>query len=208
MGLRVTVLASGRGTNLQALLDAARQPGYPARVVQVISDNPEAPALQRARAVGVPAKALPFSSFPTPAAYHAALARALEESDPGLVALAGYLRRIPPDLVEAYRWRMMNIHPSLLPAFPGLRAQAQALRHGVKVSGATVHFVDEGLDTGPIILQEAVPVREDDTVETLSARILAVEHRLYPAAVRLFAEGRLVVEGRRVRIRGGGEILP
>jgi phosphoribosylglycinamide formyltransferase-1 len=127
---------------------------------------------------------------------------ALEEHRVGLVCLAGYMRILTPTLVRHYAGRLLNVHPALLPAFPGLHAQRQALEHGVRVSGATVHFVDEGVDTGPIVLQAAVPVEPGDTEATLSARILAEEHRIYPAAVRLFAEGRLAIEGRRVRIEG------
>jgi phosphoribosylglycinamide formyltransferase-1 len=198
--LAVGVLASGRGSNLQALLDAAARPGYPARVVIVIADRERAPALARADAAGVPAVFLDPKGYEDRAAYDAALSERLERAGVELVCLAGFMRILGPAFVRAWRGRVMNIHPALLPAFPGLHAQRQALEYGVKVAGATVHFVDEGVDSGPIILQAAVPVEPDDTEETLSARILAEEHRLYPEAVRLYAEGRLQVEGRRVRV--------
>jgi len=199
--LRVGVLGSGRGSNLQALLDAAARPGYPARVVVVVSDKERAQALERARAHGVAAVWLNPKDFADRAAYDAALGRLLEEHRVGLVCLAGFMRILTPELVRAFAGRVLNIHPSLLPAFPGLHAQRQALDYGVKVAGATVHFVDEGVDTGPIALQASVPVQPDDTEESLSARILAVEHRIYPEAVRLFAEGRLRLAGRKVIVR-------
>lgn len=196
--LRVGVLASGRGSNLQALLDAAARPGYPARVVLVVSDRERAQALERARARSVAAVWLNPKDFGDRVAYDAALGRLLDEHRVGLVCLAGFMRILTPGFVRAFAGRILNIHPSLLPAFPGLHAQRQALDHGVKVAGATVHFVDEGVDTGPIILQSSVPVHPDDTEEALSDRILAVEHRIYPEAVRLFAEGKLAIAGRRV----------
>ncbi|HXG04644.1 MAG TPA: phosphoribosylglycinamide formyltransferase [Candidatus Binatia bacterium] len=199
--LAVGVLASGRGSNLQALLDAGARPGYPARVVIVIADREEAPALARAAAAGVTAVFLNPKDYGDRPAYDAALSARLQAAGVELVCLAGFMRILGPAFVRAWRGRVMNIHPALLPAFPGLHAQRQALDYGVKITGATVHFVDEGVDTGPIILQAAVPVEPDDTEETLSARILAEEHRLYPEAVRLYAEGRLALEGRRVRVR-------
>lgn len=195
------VLASGRGSNLQAILDAIAEGRCPARVAVVLSDRAEAPALERARRAGVKAVYLDPRAYPDRVAFDRALARVLEEHEVELVCLAGYMRLLSPEFVAAFRWRILNIHPALLPAFPGLHAQRQALAYGVKVSGATVHFVDEGVDTGPIVLQAAVPVEEDDTEETLAARILVEEHRLYPEAIRLYAEGRLEVVGRRVRIR-------
>jgi len=200
--LRVGVLASGRGTNLQALLDAAARPDYPAEVVVVVSDREAAPALERARRAGVPAVHVNPKDYGDRDAYDAAVTRVLQAHGVGLVCLAGYLRILGPAFVRTWAGRVMNIHPSLLPAFRGLHAQRQALEYGVKVTGATVHFVDEGVDTGPIILQATVPVLPDDTEETLAARILAEEHRLYPEAVRLFAEGRLELRGRRVIVRG------
>ncbi len=199
--LRVGVLCSGRGSNLQAILDAAMDPAYPAKVVAVISDNPRAYALERARARGVQAEIILPSSFPDRIQHDLAVAQRLEEYGVGLVALAGYMRIVSPEFIRRFPGRVMNIHPALLPSFPGLHAQKQAVLYGVKVSGVTVHFVDEGVDTGPIILQVPVAVADEDTEESLSARILEHEHRAYPEAIRLFAEGRLRVEGRRVWIK-------
>jgi phosphoribosylglycinamide formyltransferase 1 len=196
--LAVGVLASGRGSNLQSLLDACAAPGFPARVAVVISDREHAPALERARAAGVEAVWINPKDFVSRESFDAALVRELEKRQVGLVCHAGFMRILSPAYVQAFAGRALNIHPSLLPAFPGLHAQRQALEHGARVAGATVHFVDEGVDTGPIVLQAAVPVLSGDTEETLSARILVEEHRLYPAAVRLFAEGRLTIVGRRV----------
>lgn len=205
--LRVGVLASGRGSNLQAILDAAARPGFPARVVVVLSDRAQAAALERARAAGVPAVFVDPATAADRAAYDAALERELERHRVGLVCLAGFMRILTPGFVRRWAGRILNVHPALLPAFPGLHAQRQALAHGVRVAGATVHFVDEGVDTGPIVLQASVPVHPDDTEETLSARILVQEHRLYPEAIRLFAEGRLTIEGRRVRLQPAGARL-
>ena len=199
--LRVGVLVSGRGSNLQALLDAGTRTDYPARVVVVVSDRERAHALDRARAAGVTALFVNPKDHSDRAAYDAALSAALVRHEVGLVCLAGFMRILSGEFVRAWPGRLMNIHPSLLPAFPGLHAQRQALDHGVKTAGATVHFVDEGVDTGPIILQAAVPVQAADTEESLAARILVEEHRIYPEAVRLFAEGRLHVAGRKVSIR-------
>jgi phosphoribosylglycinamide formyltransferase 1 len=199
--LRVGVLASGRGSNLQALLDASAQPDHPAEVVVVISDRERAAALDRARAAGVEALFVNPKDFGDRESFDLALVRELTARRVGLVCHAGFMRILSAPYVRAFAGRAMNIHPSLLPAFPGLHAQRQALEHGAKVAGATVHFVDEEVDTGPIVLQASVPVHPDDTEESLSARILVEEHRLYPEAVRLFAEGRLEVVGRRVIIR-------
>jgi phosphoribosylglycinamide formyltransferase 1 len=199
--LRLGVLASGRGTNLQAILDAIDAGRCPARVVVVVSDRAEAGALERARRAYIEAVHVEPQAGADRAAFDQALAAVLAKHDVELVCLAGYMRLLSPAFVAAYRHRILNVHPALLPAFPGLHAQRQALEHGAKVTGATIHFVDDGMDTGPIALQAAVPVREDDTEASLSARIRAEEHRLFPEAIRLFAEGRLVVEGRRVVIR-------
>ena len=199
--LGLGVLASGRGSNLQAILEACARPDFPARVVVVVADRERAPALEHARQHRVPAIWLNPKDFGDRAAYDEALRRLLDEHRVGLVCLAGFMRILTPGLVRAYAGRIVNVHPSLLPAFPGLAAQRQALEHGVRVAGATVHFVDEGVDTGPIILQASVPVHPDDTEESLSARILVEEHRLYPEAIRLFADGRLTLAGRKVLIR-------
>jgi len=196
--LAVGVLASGRGSNLQAILDACARPEFPARVVVVISDRERALALERARAAGVEALWINPKDFTDREAFDLALVRELQARQVGLVCQAGYMRILSPVYIRAFAGRSLNIHPSLLPAFPGLHAQRQALEHGVKVAGATVHFADEAVDSGPIVMQAAVPVAPDDTEETLSARILAEEHRIYPEAIRLFAEGRLRIVGRQV----------
>jgi phosphoribosylglycinamide formyltransferase-1 len=199
--VRLAVLASGRGSNLGAILDACRRPDFPARVAVVVSDRERALALERGREAGVEGVFLDPKAHGDRAAYDAALLATLERYRPGLVCLAGYMRILTPAFVQAWAGRLINIHPSLLPAFPGLHAQRQALDHGVRIAGATVHFVEEGVDTGPIIVQASVPVRPDDSEDSLSARILAEEHRLYPEAIRLFAEGRLRIAGRRVLVK-------
>jgi phosphoribosylglycinamide formyltransferase 1 len=198
--LRLAVLASGRGSNLQAIIDEIEQKRLGAVLAVVISNKAEAQALERARKHGVPAVFLDPKATPGREAYDAVILEHLRKHDVGLVALAGYMKIVTRVLIDAYAHRIMNIHPSLLPAFPGLAAQQQALDWGAKVSGCTVHFVEEGVDTGPIILQAAVPVLEGDQAESLEARILEQEHRIYPEAIQLFAEGRLAIEGRRVRI--------
>jgi len=198
--LRVGVLASGRGSNLRAILSGVEARRIRAEVVVVLSDRSGAGALDIARDHGVEALVLDPTPHPGREGYDRALIALLEERRVGLVCLAGYMRILGPVFVRHFEGRLLNIHPALLPAFPGLHAQRQALEHGVRIAGATVHFVDEGVDTGPIVLQAAVPVRQDDTEATLSDRILAEEHRIYPEAIRLFAEGRLRLEDRRVRI--------
>jgi len=201
--LRVGVLVSGRGSNLQALLDASARRDYPAEVVVVISDRERATALERARAARVEALYVNPKDFADREAFDARLVSELTARRVGLVCTAGFMRILSPAFTRAFAGRAMNIHPSLLPAFPGLHVQRQALDYGVKVAGATVHFLDEGaVDTGPIILQSSVPVLPDDTEDSLAARILIEEHRIYPEAVRLFAEGRLAIAGRRVAVRG------
>jgi len=197
---RIGVLISGRGSNLQALLDAASQDRLGGQVVVVISNVAEAAGLERARKAGVPAIVQDHRGR-TREEHDQSLLGHLRAHDADLVCLAGYMRLLSPVLIRAFPGRVLNVHPSLLPAFPGLEAQRQAWEHGVKVSGATVHLVDEGLDTGPIVLQEAVPVREGDTPEALAARILEAEHRIYPEAVRLVLSGRLAREGRRLVAR-------
>jgi phosphoribosylglycinamide formyltransferase 1 len=198
--LRVGVLISGRGSNLQALIDAAADPGYPAEIVLVISNRAEAAGLQRAAQAGIAHRVIAERDR---AAFAAAADRALEQSGVELVALAGFMRLLDAGFVEGWHDRMINIHPSLLPAFPGLHPQRQALAAGVRFSGCTVHFVRVEVDTGPIVAQAVVPVRDDDDEDLLSARILAAEHRLYPLALRLYAEGRLKVAGNRVAVAGG-----
>lgn len=199
--LKVGVLASGNGSNLQSLIDQIEKGDLPAEVSCVISNIASAYALERARRHGIPTLHLDHRLFPSREAYDKALVDALREYGVRLVALAGFMRIISPVLINAFPNAIMNIHPALLPSFPGLHPQRQAIDHGVKIAGCTVHFVDAGTDTGPIVCQAAVPVLEGDTEETLSARILVEEHRCYPLAVRLFAEGKLSVEGRRVIIK-------
>ena len=198
MTLPIGVLVSGRGSNLAAILEACARPGFPAHVAVVISDRERALGLERARAAGVEALWINPKDFADREAFDAVLVRELTARGVGLVCNAGFMRILSPVYVRAFAGRALNIHPSLLPSFPGLHAQRQALDHGAKVAGATVHFVDEGMDSGPIVLQAAVPVEPGDTEETLAARILVQEHRMYPEAIRLFAEGRLRIEGRRV----------
>ncbi|GAB6157985.1 phosphoribosylglycinamide formyltransferase [Desulfotomaculum varum] len=198
--LRVGVLASGRGSNLQAIVDGCRQGLVPAQVAVVLSDKAGAYALTRAQVAGIPAFHVNPQDFAGKKDYERELVKILQAHGVQLVCLAGYLRLVGEPLLQAFPNRIMNIHPALLPAFPGLHGQRDALAYGVKIAGCTVHFVDEGIDTGPIILQAAVPVYDDDTVDTLAARILQQEHRLYPEAVKLFAQGRLRVQGRKVFI--------
>ena len=197
--LRVGVLISGRGSNLQALIDAASEPAYPAEIVLVISNRPDAAGLARAARAGIAHCTIPDTGRPV---FAVAADAALRQSGAQLIALAGFMRILDTTFVEAWRDRLVNIHPSLLPAFPGLHPQRQALAAGVRFSGCTVHFVRPQVDSGPIIAQAAVPVHPDDDEARLAARILAAEHRLYPLAVRLYAEGRLRIVGDRVGIAG------
>ena len=200
--LLIGVLGSGRGSNLRAILDACKQPNFPARVCIVISDVSDAGILQIARDHGIEAKFIAPGKFKTKLEpeIESQYATALRKAGVELVALAGFMRMIRGEVLRVYAGRIMNLHPALLPAFPGLKSWKQALDHGAKAAGCTVHFVDNGMDTGPIILQAAVPILETDTPETLHARIQEQEHLLYPKAIRLHAEGRLRIEGRRVRI--------
>ena len=194
------VLISGSGTNLQAILDRIAAGSLDACIGVVIANRATAAGLERARAAGVPTRVLDHRAYAPREAYDAALVEALRGAQVELVVLAGFDRLVTGVLLGAFPGRVMNIHPALLPAFPGLHAQRQALEYGVRIAGATVHFVDEETDHGPIILQGAVVVAPDDTEETLARRILDVEHELYPAAIQLFAEGRLSIDGRSVRI--------
>lgn len=205
--LTVGVLASGRGSNLQSIIDASAAGTIDARVGVVLSDVEDAPALERARRAGIPAFHVPpgrFRSKLEPEAERR-FVELLERHGVEVIALAGFMRILHEPLLRAYRRRIVNIHPALLPSFPGLDAQRQAYDYGVKWTGATVHFVDAGVDTGPIIIQAAVPVLENDTPESLTARILEQEHRIYPEALQLLAEDRVLVEGRRVRILPPGK---
>jgi len=195
----VGVLISGRGTNLQALIDAAAGGRLGGQIAVVISNVEDAQGLERARKAGIPACFRDHRGRPRDE-FDQQLVALLREHAVDLVCLAGYMRLLSPAFIRAFAGRIMNVHPSLLPAFPGLEAQRQAWEHGVKVSGATVHLVDESLDAGPIVLQEAVPVLASDEAEGLAARILEAEHRIYPRAVRAMLEGRCRVEGRRVLV--------
>jgi phosphoribosylglycinamide formyltransferase-1 len=198
MNRRLGVLISGRGSNLQAIVDAIDRGELDATVAVVISNRPSAAGLQRARDAGIVAMTVLPRDYSTREGYDRALAQALKSHDVGLVCLAGFMRLIGAPLIEAFPNRILNIHPSLLPSFPGMDAQAQAIAHGVRVSGATVHLVTAGLDDGPIVLQAAVPVVADDTADTLAARILVEEHRLYPAAIALLLAQTWGVDGRRL----------
>ena len=195
---RIGVLLSGRGSNFEALADSVAAGRIPnAEIAIVISNRENAPGIEKAQARGIPAQVIPSRGLEREA-YDKLVIAALEEKKVDLVCLAGYMRLLSPAFVAAYRGRILNIHPSLLPAFPGLESQRQAIEHGAKFSGCTVHFVDENLDAGPIILQAAVPIRDDDTPEMLSERVLKEEHRIYTEAVRIVLEGRYRIEGRRV----------
>lgn len=199
-GSRIGVLVSGRGSNLQALIDASAAGTLGGEITLVISNRPHAAGLDRARAAGIETLLLDHHLYPSRDAYDTALADALRARQISLVCLAGFMRLIGAPLLDAFPNAILNVHPSLLPAFPGVDAQRQALDHGVKISGATVHLVTGELDGGPIVLQSAVPVRDDDTVDLLSARILIEEHRIYPDAVRLVLGGHWRLEGRRLRV--------
>jgi phosphoribosylglycinamide formyltransferase-1 len=194
---RLGVLISGRGSNLAALIEAVRRGTLDAEIAVVISNNAEAPGLARAREAGIEALTLSHRGWPSRDDYDAALARELLARGVGLVCLAGFMRRVGSALLRAFPRRILNIHPSLLPSFPGVDAQRQAIEHGVRVSGVTVHLVDEGLDDGPIVVQRMVPVLDGDTPEALSARILSEEHAAYVDAVSLLLDGGWRIEGRR-----------
>jgi len=200
---KLVVLASGRGSNFQAVIDALARGNIPAECSGLVTDNPSAYAISRAERAGIPVYVVDFSSFPSKEEYEREMQSVLLNLSADLYILAGYMRIVDTATVRAFAGKMINIHPALLPSFPGLHAQHQALSYGVKVSGCTVHFVDEGMDSGPVILQGCVPVFEEDNEETLAERILAQEHRCLPEAIRLFCEGRLIIDGRRVHILPG-----
>jgi phosphoribosylglycinamide formyltransferase-1 len=203
MKKRIAVLLSGRGSNFVALAESVEAGRISnAEIVLVVSNRENAPGLERARERGIPARVIPSKGLERET-YDRMVVAALEEVKPDLVCLAGYMRLLSPYFVEQFRGKILNIHPSLLPAFPGLEAQRQALEHGVKFSGCTVHFVDETLDAGAIVMQAVVPIRDDDTPESLAERILAEEHRIYSEAARIVLEGRYRVEGRRVILTSG-----
>ena len=192
------MLISGRGSNLGAIVEAIDEGSLRAAIAIVISNRPDAPGLELARSRGIPTAIVPHRDYPTREAFDAVLVTELQSYGVRLVCLAGFMRRLGPAFCAAFPQAVLNIHPSLLPAFPGADAQRQALEHGVRVTGATVHFVTPELDAGPIVMQAAVPVKDDDTVETLSARILIEEHRLFPQAIRRVLEDHWQVVGRRV----------
>ena len=197
---RIAVVASGRGSNFQAVTDAIRNGIIPAECVALITDNPKAYALERAKKAGVPCTIIDYATFPSREVYERALLIAMQETQADLFVLAGYMRILGSSIVRAFPGKMINIHPALLPSFSGLHAQRQAIQYGVKLAGCTVHFVDESLDGGPIILQECVPVLDADDEDALAERILTHEHQCLPEAIRLFCEDRLVIEGRKVRV--------
>jgi phosphoribosylglycinamide formyltransferase-1 len=198
--LKLGVLISGNGSNLQSIIDHIEKGSLKAVIKIVISNNPDAYGITRAKKHGIPVVVLKNGDFKNKEAFDLELIRILESKGVDLVILAGFMRIITPTLLKAFPQKIMNIHPALLPSFPGIHGQKQALEYGVKISGCTVHFVDEGVDTGPIIIQKTVQVFDDDTEETLAARILTEEHRIYPQAIQLFAEGKMEIKGRKVRI--------
>lgn len=200
--LPVVIIISGRGTNLQAILDETRAGRLPIDVRAVVSNNPGALGLERARAAGVATEVVDHRAYPTREAFEAALARAVDAHAPGLVVLAGFMRILGRAFIERYLGRLINIHPSLLPKYPGLDTHARALAAGEREHGASVHFVTPAVDAGPVVLQAAVPVRPDDTPESLAARVLEQEHRIYPLAIRWFAEGRLALRDGQVLLDG------
>ncbi|HEX9365449.1 MAG TPA: phosphoribosylglycinamide formyltransferase [Vicinamibacterales bacterium] len=201
-GRRIAVLISGRGSNLQALIDAVAGGRLRAEIAVVLSNRPDAGGLERARAAGIATATISHRDHPTRDAFEAVLVRELRARHVSLVCLAGFMRLLGPTFLDAFPNAVLNIHPSLLPAFPGVDAQRQAWAHGVRIAGATVHFVTGELDGGPIVHQSAVAVQDHDTPETLAARILEAEHRIYPEAVRLVLDGGWTIDGRRFRRTG------
>jgi phosphoribosylglycinamide formyltransferase 1 len=201
MTRRIAVVASGRGSNFQAVIDAIACGKVPAVCVALVTDNPNAYAIHRAQIAGIPVKVVDYAAYPSREEYERVLLSTMQDLNADLFVLAGYMRILGKAIIRAFPHRMVNIHPALLPSFTGLHAQRQALQYGVKISGCTVHFVDESLDGGPIILQRCVPVLEGDDEYALAERILDREHECLPEAIRLFCEDRLTIEGRTVRIR-------
>ncbi|QWR78215.1 phosphoribosylglycinamide formyltransferase [Candidatus Magnetomonas plexicatena] len=196
---KIGVLASGRGSNFQSIIDAVESGRLNVSIECLITNNPNAFAIERAKAHGITYMVILQKDFPTKDDYYKKIVSELQTLEVNLVVLAGFMKLVGKPLIDAYPMRIMNIHPALLPSFKGLHAQRQAIEYGVKISGSTVHFVDEGLDSGPIIIQAAVPVFSDDTEDTLSERILKSEHEIYPQAIKLFADGALSFEGRVVK---------
>ena len=199
--INIGVLASGRGTNLQAIIEAVEEGKIEGRISIVISDNQDVFALKRAEQHNIETQYINFRKFKDREDYDKEIIKFLKEKKIDLVVLAGYMRILTQYFINAYKDKIINIHPALLPSFSGLHAQRQAVECGAKVSGCTVHFVDEGVDSGPIILQKAVEVKDDDTEESLAERILKEEHQIYPRAIQLFSEGRLIIKGRKVFIK-------
>lgn len=205
---RVAVLISGRGSNMRALIGAGMKPDYPARIVAVFSDRADAVGLERAKEFDIPAKAFPRGDFEDKEAHEAALLAALDQVDPDIVCLAGFMRILSAEFVSRWRGKIINIHPSLLPSFKGLDTHHRALAAGCRIHGASVHFVTENMDEGPIIAQAAVPVLNDDTPETLGARVLKAEHILYPAALALLAQGEVRMSGEGLSVaKGPGAVI-
>lgn len=198
--MRIAVFASGNGSNFQAIVDAVQSGELPVEIALLVCDKPQAKVVARAEAAGVPTFTFRPKDYPSRQAYEQEIKRRLDAERIDLVVLAGYMRLITETLVKPYYGKMINIHPSLLPAFAGLDAIGQAFAHGVKVTGVSVHFVDGGMDTGPIIAQEALPIWEDDTIASLTARIQNIEHRLYPQVIRLIGEGRVILQGDKVKV--------
>lgn len=198
--LKLGVLISGNGSNLQSIIDHIEKGSLKAVIKIVISNNPDAFGITRAKNHGIPFVVLKNGDFKNKEEFDLELVRIIQENSVDLVILAGFMRIITPTFLKAFPEKIMNIHPALLPSFPGIHGQKRALEYGVKISGCTVHFVDEGVDTGPIIMQKAVQVFDDDTEETLAARILKEEHRIYPQAIQLFADGKIEIKGRKVLI--------
>ena len=202
---RLGILCSGRGSNLASIIEAVERGDIRAEIAVVIADKADAYALERAREKGIPAVPVIYRDYAERADFERTMLAELHAHDVSLVVLAGFMRILSPVFVHAYTGRILNIHPALLPSFPGAHAHRDALAYGVKVSGCTVHFVDEGMDSGPIIMQAAVPVLEGDTEETLAARVLEQEHRIFPASIKLYVEGRLRTDGRKVHILPAAE---
>ena len=199
--INIGILASGRGTNLQAIIEAVEDGRIEGKIKIVISDNSDAYALKRAQQNNIDTQYIDFKSFKNREDYDKKVIECLKEKGVELIVLAGYMRILTPYFIKTCKNRIINIHPALLPSFPGLHAQRQAIEYGAKVSGCTVHFVDEGVDSGPIVLQRAVEIKDDDTEESLAERILKEEHQIYPQAIQLFCQGRLIIKGRRVFIK-------
>ncbi len=203
--LTIGVLASGRGSNFQSIIDNINSGYIKARIAILITDNPKAYAIERAKNNNIEALIISPKDFPDKDLYYQHITEVLKSKGVELVALAGFIRVVGKPLIKAFQNKIMNIHPALLPSFPGLHGQKQALDNGVRISGCTVHFVDERVDTGPIIIQAAVPVYDDDTEDSLSERILRQEHRIFPLAIKLFSEGKITIEGKKVIIKSKKE---